>query len=175
MKRIVLATAAALLAAAPVPATAGGGCHYDAPESEVATTEVVVDHACFGPVVARVTTGATVTWRNVSGMPHNISGPTMDYAELPDGATHAVTFTEPGLYPYACMLHAGMSGVVRVVDGPTAAAVADESGAGLPAGAVWGGAALVAAAGGVLVARRSPRPARVGRRHGTQQQARIQA
>jgi len=162
MKRIVLAATAALLAT-PFPATAGGGsCHADHPESEVATTEVVIEFACFGPVAARVTTGATVTWRNASGIEHNVSGPTIDFAELPDGSTLSHTFGEPGLYPYACMIHPGMSGVVHVVDGAapaSAAAVAgpvSHEGAGLPSGAIWGGAALLAVAGGVLASRRRP-------------------
>lgn len=119
-----------LLVLVPAPAYAGGGgCHVDAPAAAVATRTVTIDHACFGPIAAAVGVGGTVTWDNTkSGLEHNISGPGLEYAELPIGGTHKITFDRAGLFPYACTLHPGMSGVV-VVGGAldTAAAEAVET------------------------------------------------
>jgi plastocyanin len=120
MKRTALALLVLPFALAPAtPAYAGGGCFPGGPAALAETHTIVIDHACFGTGAAHVAAGAVVTWRNTSGLDHNISGPGVDYAELPAGATHTVTFATPGLYPYACTIHPGMSGVVVV--GPAAA------------------------------------------------------
>lgn len=119
MKR-ALVLAPLVLVLVPVPAYAGGGCHLDAPAAAVATRTVTIDHACFGPIAAAVGVGGTVTWDNTkSGLEHNLSGPGLEYAELPVGGTHRITFDRAGLFPYACTLHPGMSGVV-VVGGASA-------------------------------------------------------
>lgn len=122
MKRTVLA--ALVLPFLASPAHAGGGCATEGASAPVATTTVSIDHACFGTGAATVAVGATLTWRNVSGLDHNISGPGIDFAELPAGATFKHTFTSAGLYPYACMLHPGMSGVVVVGAVPSVAPAA---------------------------------------------------
>jgi plastocyanin len=123
MKRTALVLLTLPFALAPaVPAYAGGGCFPGGPAALAETRTVVIDHACFGTGAAHVAAGATVTWRNVSDLDHNLSGPGIDYAELPAHGTHAVTFAKPGLYPYACTIHPGMSGVVVV--GPAAAVTA---------------------------------------------------
>lgn len=106
---------ALLLVLVPAPAFAGGGgCHSGLPSAQVPTTTITIDHACFTPEAATVAVGATVTWDNASGLDHNISGPGIAYADLPDGAKHTMAFHRAGLYPYACTLHPGMSGVVLV-------------------------------------------------------------
>lgn len=116
MKRLLVLTPFALLALA-TPATAGGGgCMTGEPATIDAANTIKIDHACFFPVAARVATGATVTWLNSSGLPHNISGPGIDFVDLPDGAKHSQTFAKPGLYPFACTIHPGMSGVLVVGD-----------------------------------------------------------
>ena len=113
MKR-VLALAPLVLLALGAPATAGGGCYNGIPSLAEAETTVRIEHACFGPEAVRVGLGTTVTWENVSGLPHNISGPAIDFADLPVDATHSKTFSKAGIYPYACTIHQGMSGVVLV-------------------------------------------------------------
>ena len=113
MKR-ALALAPFLLLVPAAPALAGGGCHTGGPATLRAGTVVRVDHACFTIPALRVPLGKTVTWDNDSGLDHNISGPGIDPAELPNGGTYTMTFREAGIYPYACTLHPGMSGVVVV-------------------------------------------------------------
>jgi plastocyanin len=127
MKRsaaVLLVLAATGVPAAP--AAAGGGCWVGGPGAEVVTTTVHTKHACWVPQVAVVATGATVTFRNEpGGLPHNVGGPAIRHEELPAGATRTVTFAEPGLYPFACTIHPGMSGVVLVRDGAAGVPPAD--------------------------------------------------
>lgn len=156
MTRLALLTLTVPLLALPTAAHAGGGgCFETGPAAEVATTTVVVDHACFGPVAAAVPVGATVTWVNKSGIPHNLSGPAVELTDLAIDGRTTVTFDKAGIYPYACMLHPGMSGVVVARDGvapsttPVAAARPDGA-ATSPAGWALGGLAVAGAAALVL-------------------------
>jgi len=157
MRRTIVAAAFTLaFVAIPTEALGGGGCFTDHPSQPEAATKVVIDHACFGPTVAALPLGGTLTWENKSGLDHNLTGPAIQFTELPDGATHAMTFAEAGIYVYACTIHPGMSGAVVVgaadpapvapiatkpvadtSSGPTAA------GLGLAAFAVLGTGALV--------------------------------
>lgn len=178
MKRLLVLTPFTLLALA-TPAVAGGGCHTGQGAQLAAQRELKIHGICFAPEAAHVAVGDTVTWFNGSGMAHNISGPAIDFADLPDGAKHSQRFTAAGVYPYACTLHAGMSGVVVVgaVELPgqpkaSAAAVApianttttDDGSGGSPTAWIVAGVAVLVASGVVLTfARREgrvPLPAR---------------
>jgi len=175
MKRTALALL--VLGAAVAPAHAGGGgCHAGGPSPQDAVTTVKIDHACFLPGAALVAPGSTVTFLNDSGLDHNIGGPGIEFRDLPNGSSVTVSFDEPGLYPFACLLHPGMAGVVVVGAPPSvppaAAAVppapagthaGTDDGtsvaplvAGLAAAAVVGGAALTFGRRG----RGVPQPAR---------------
>ncbi|MDQ1712589.1 MAG: hypothetical protein QOE45_2039 [Frankiaceae bacterium] len=156
MKRtalVLLAVPFALLTVAP--AYAGGGCFPGGPAALAETRTVVIDHACFGTGATHVAAGAAVTWRNASDFAHNISGPGVEFAELPAGAVHTVTFATPGLYPYACTIHPGMSGVVVV--GPAAALTppVEKSSSGLGTGWLAAGAVAIAAVAALGIARRA--------------------
>lgn len=169
MKRMLLAFTIAFVAV-PTSAEAGGGCHLGVPSEPEPANRVVIEHACFGPVVASVKTGTTVTWVNDSGIEHNITGPAIGFTELPGKATHAMAFNTPGIYVYACTIHPGMSGAVVVRDGapesgapaaaPAAApvvapvAAADDSKQAVPTAAGLAGAGVVALGVGALVVRR---------------------
>lgn len=102
------------------------GCTTD--PSPAATTVEVVDFA-FVPASLEVDAGTTVTWSNGDGFAHTVTGGTRDRpagtfdGPLGDpavhggqGATFAVTFDEPGTYPYVCDLHPSMTGEVVVRD-----------------------------------------------------------
>ena len=128
MKRtatVVLLVLAALLITPVMPASAGGGCH-DATFRDEATTQVKAFGACFSPAVARVAVGETVTWFADDAQTHTITGPNgyMVDAKVRGGDTVSETFREPGVFPYACVLHPGMVGVVVVGDGGADAAAA---------------------------------------------------
>ena len=85
-----------------------------APEAPV--VEVTMTTNRFGPGTVRVTSGATVTWRNTSDIPHTVTGDGFDSGLIAPGASYSRTFTQPGSYSYWCTPHrqAGMVGTVVV-------------------------------------------------------------
>ena len=97
----------------------GGGCH-GSPEREGSGTLVALAGNCFSPIVLNVETGATVTFENMDPVTHDIGGVAGSWGTggtlLAQGGTASMTFTEPGLYPYSCYLHYGMTGVISVGD-----------------------------------------------------------
>ena len=118
-----------LLLAMPV-AVAAGGCVNQSLANDGAVPTIAIKDCAFSPTVSRVPVGATVSWKNVDKLPHVISGvgwgSVSGYVAagvpmLQPGETFSHTFTTPGLYPYACYLHPGMSGVVIVGDSDAAA------------------------------------------------------
>lgn len=91
----------------------------------------------FEPAHVTIKTGQTITWNNVSQMPHTATGDPEqnpvakshpDYIQLPAGAepwgsamlqpgdTYSHTFTTPGEYHYICIPHvlSGMRGTITV-------------------------------------------------------------
>jgi len=135
-----------LLLAMPLAVAAGGYVNQSLANDGAVPTIAIKDCA-FSPTVSRVPVGATVSWKNVDKLPHVISGvgwgSVSGYVAagvpmLQPGETFAHTFTTAGLYPYACYLHPGMSGVVIVgdSDAPTSATTAQSpSGPTAPASA----------------------------------------
>lgn len=100
-----------------VPAAAGGGCHLGVSQGSGTTVEMV--EACFTPTVLYVDPGAkSVTFVNRSGMTHNVTANLWGHFEdIPDGDAFRASFSEPGIYPFACSIHPGMSGAIVVGDG----------------------------------------------------------
>ena len=99
-----------------VPALAGGGCHAGVTTGSGDTVEMV--DACFTPTTLRVDPGATVTFVNTDPMIHNVTANLWGhFDDLAEGDTFRATFDEPGIYPYACSYHPGMSGAIVVGDG----------------------------------------------------------
>jgi plastocyanin len=86
-----------------------------------ADSEVAVGNFFYRAAYVRVEPGDTVTWRLKDGSNHTMTtrpeAPVgFDSGELAPGQTFAVTFTEPGRYPYRCRIHRnlGQDGVVQV-------------------------------------------------------------
>ena len=79
----------------------------------------------FSPNPIQVSVGTTVTWTNNDAEPHTVNAG--EYATpsrlfdsyIPPAGTFQHTFTEPGEYPYFCILHPNMVGTVEVVAGET--------------------------------------------------------
>lgn len=115
----------------PAQAAAGGACHSGVampPAEDLATDEVKLAPCAFSPTVARIPVGGTVTFAN-GDIVHIVTGANQAWGEsLTEVQPHATvkyTFDEPGIYPYACVLHPGMSGAIVVGDvADTAAAAA---------------------------------------------------
>lgn len=132
MKRSVVATmVVGVVLTMAVPAFAGGGgwC-ADTPVTSEATTQVELTHNCFGPTVARIVPGDSVSFVNRDPLPHSVTGANLVWGstdQLDFGESISVKFDEPGIYPYVCILHVGTVGAVEVVEGvdgsaPTAGA-----------------------------------------------------
>ncbi len=125
--RLLALTASSTLAilwlvSAPT-ASAGDPCYHDfvMPTTTIeATNEIKVMPCAFGPTVAQVPAGSTVTFFNGPDFAHLVTGADQAWGsrdtELKPGSTVSYTFDKPGVYPYACALHRGMSGTIVVGD-----------------------------------------------------------
>ena len=105
------------------PARAGGGCHggptNDVKGEKVHNT-VDLEGMCFVQTIIRVQPGQSITWKNGDQMDHMVTGAGVTWGSLENlrpGRTVTYRFDRAGVYPYACMIHAGMVGAVVVGDG----------------------------------------------------------
>jgi plastocyanin len=94
----------------------GGGC-FD-PVKTKAVSDVSIRDRCFRPTIALVETGTTVTWTNYDSQPHNVGLVNAVWASKTLRRNDSVSyrFEKPGVFPYICYIHAGMSGAVVVGD-----------------------------------------------------------
>jgi LPXTG-motif cell wall-anchored protein len=121
MRKAMKLVATFVLAAAPFaaagPAHAGGGGCFDGVTQGAGTTVRIVK-ACFTPTILHIDPGETVTWINNDPVVHNITangwGHFDDFQPL---ERFSATFDQRGLYPFACTIHPGMSGVIVVGSG----------------------------------------------------------
>lgn len=179
---ILLAFVALVVTIVPASAGAGGGaiCRQTITDGE--PLAVSMEQSCFGPEVTTVAVGDTVSFVNNDPYPHTVTGAGLAWGSvdmLQAQESTEVTFDTPGVFPYMCILHAGMAGVVVVEDAadgdalvvppaasepePGSLTPADVEPAGLTSAAMFGvaaaGLALAGAAGIAAVAvlrRRSP-------------------
>jgi plastocyanin len=112
---------AALLTVAAVgagDALAGGGCDVNTHATDAQGSSVTLKDCGFAPVVLRAPVGARVTWRNEDHIPHGVHGLGWGMPDpmgvLKKSETYEQAFAKPGIYPYMCYIHPGMSGVVVV-------------------------------------------------------------
>jgi plastocyanin len=147
------------LAAAPA-VVAGDPCYhgFEIPaRSEEAAVEIKVAPCAFGPTVAHVPVGATVTFFNGPDFTHLVTGANAEWGsrdvELKPGQQVSYRFDKAGIYPYACALHRGMSGAIVVgdVSAPAAAGAAAPTGGTAGSSSDAGAVLPVAAAGGLVV------------------------
>jgi plastocyanin len=119
---LIVASGVLCLMLVMVPGVAAGDPCYHGytipPTTSAATTTVSLEPCAFVPTAAHVAPGATVTFDNVSDMPHLVVGANASWgdrdAELAAGAARTVRFDRPGIYPFSCALHRGMTGVIVV-------------------------------------------------------------
>ena len=76
---------------------------------------------CYSPYSLQVRVGDTVIWNNVDTAVHTVTSGSIDgTSEIFDssifmsGETFEFTFDEAGEYPYFCMIHPWMTGIVNV-------------------------------------------------------------
>jgi plastocyanin len=116
------------IVAAPT-ASAGNPCFHGftmPPATTESATEIKLMPCAFQPTVSGVAVGAEVTFFNGSDFTHLITGANQEWGspdvELQPGKSVSYTFATAGVYPYACVLHPGMSGAIVVGDLPEAVA-----------------------------------------------------
>jgi plastocyanin len=103
-------------------ALAGAGCHTGATQADETgkdeATVRIID-ACFTASITKVDPGTSVTFVNDDvGMTHNVGGTEWGYFEdMTKGDSFSATFADPGVYPFACSYHPGMTGAIVVGDG----------------------------------------------------------
>lgn len=123
------------------PVSAGNPCFHDftmPPASVASGAEIKLLPCAFQPTVTQVAAGTEVTFYNGPQFSHLITGANQEWGspdvELAPGKTISYTFDKTGIYPYACVLHPGMSGVIVVGDltDTLAAGTTNQSGAGEP-------------------------------------------
>ena len=126
---LALVVLAGLAAAAcgdglPSPPPGGGGgssavTDFGAVVSSGTAAQVVdaTDSLKFSPATISVKVGDIVEWKNVSSVTHTVTFATdnaISTSNLAPGATFEVKFTKAGSFPYACVIHPGMDGTVKV-------------------------------------------------------------
>jgi len=114
-------------------AAGGGGCHTPAGTTEASGQLVSIKDCSFGPTILHAPVGATITWMNDDYLPHAVNGLGWNaiepYTSANPGARLSHTFSAPGIYPYMCYVHPGMSGVIVVGDASSLPAAAASSAA----------------------------------------------
>jgi plastocyanin len=126
-RRILFGAAAAMIVlGVPATALAGGGCHGGLTEADATgesdATITMVD-ACFDASVLRVDPGTDVTFANEDPLVHDVGGTGWGSGgDLRQGDVFTARFADPGVYPFACSYHQGMTGAVVVGDGKGAGA-----------------------------------------------------
>ena len=128
--------------------SAGNPCFHDfaMPPTTVSTGNQVKLMPCaFEPTVTQVAAGSEVTFFNGPDFAHLITGASQEWGspdvEVAPGATVSYTFDEAGVYPYACVLHPGMSGAIIVGDLGEALAAGSLTDASTSVGSTGAGAA----------------------------------
>ena len=123
-------------------ASAGNPCFHDYEIPTVtsgADTEIKLLPCAFAPTITTVPVGSRVTFFNGPAFSHLVTGAGQAWGspdvEIRPGASVAYTFDTAGMYPYACVLHPGMSGVIVVGDVASAIGAGGAATTGGPAGA----------------------------------------
>jgi plastocyanin len=86
------------------------------PAARPAVVNVVLRNTTFVPGRVQITAGTTVVWRNDDQLIHTVTAndKSFDSGLLQPGRTYRRTFDRPGTYPYYCLPHPFMKGVVVV-------------------------------------------------------------
>jgi plastocyanin len=122
---ILLSACSPATESSPQPASPESQTSSEAPT----TGEVTIEIKLFNfPDLVEVPVGGTVTWINQDGTNHSVTNGTPEQDGQPEqlggvfdsgffgqSESFSFTFTEPGDYPYFCMRHNHMQGIIRVV------------------------------------------------------------
>lgn len=100
----------------PVAASARGKTLSAVPAKSAGPVAVHISNFTFGPKMATVKVGQTVTWTNDDDIPHTVVATDKSFRSkvLDTGQSFSFTFTKPGQVAYFCSLHPMMTGKVTV-------------------------------------------------------------
>ena len=116
----VFAVTFATLALGSMTIAEGGGCGPMDRTTEGKGSAVTVVGCGFQPTILHAPVGAKVIWSNGDYFPHAVNGlgwnATAPGQVTNPGSAVSFTFSRPGIYPYMCYVHPGMSGIVVVGD-----------------------------------------------------------
>jgi plastocyanin len=125
----------ALAGSGPAVVVAGDPCFRDMsrpPVTDDAATTVAIGDCSFHPTIARAAVGAEISFENRSGQAHEVVGANLAWGAhgklLEPGDQIGWTFDEPGVYPYTCMIHPGMTGAIVVGDAAVTGATGGSGG-----------------------------------------------
>ena len=154
MKAGALGLAAASALVLPGMAGAGGGGHCQAQELTTSKgTTSAIELGCYSPTVLYVGAGGEVTWTNRDAVPHTVTGlfgSWGNYEQFGLNESMAFTFDEAGVFPYFCVVHPTMQGVV-VVGAEGVGAVAPPQEVATTIESTLAAAAAVSSAGGATL------------------------
>lgn len=97
------------------------------------TMQVTIKNFSFQPATLTVPAGTTVTWTNQDSVDHTSTSDTgvWDSGRLAPGQSFSFMFTQAGMFPYHCMIHPFMKGMIVVqasaVASPTISATVTSS------------------------------------------------
>lgn len=117
---VLAATLASVVLSGGGRATTDADANGSPVASPLASPAPVVRHTVrimrmrYEPERITIPAGSTVEWVNREGVPHTVTFPGTDSGRMDRGSRFAVTFDEPGRYPYVCFCHQNMTGVVIV-------------------------------------------------------------
>ena len=97
--------AVALVAASLGPDTAV--IRSEAGHASTAIVAIETGDNYFSPLQITVGAGDTVVWTNIGADSHTITPADGSWGtdDIEPGATYSYTFTQPGVYPYVCLIH----------------------------------------------------------------------
>jgi len=101
----------------PGPAAASPAASPQAsPAADGAAATVTMRDIAFNPPQLEIPVGTTVTWTNAEAIPHTVTAAdgSFDSGVLEEGGIFQQTFAEAGTFDYACAIHPGMTGTIRV-------------------------------------------------------------
>jgi plastocyanin len=77
---------------------------------------VTIKNFSFQPMAVTVPVGGSVTWKNLDGEPHTVTGldGTFRSAALDENDSFSFRFAKAGVYKYVCTIHPKMTGTVTV-------------------------------------------------------------
>ena len=84
--------------------------------AQTAENTVVMKNFAFAPMTLTVSTGTTVTWKNLDGEPHTVTstGGLFRSGALDQNDSFKFKFDKAGTFKYLCSIHPKMQAVIIV-------------------------------------------------------------